>query len=69
MTSQAGKQRLQPHIAQNSRGEGNQTVKFGQLIKYNMKNIFMEKLYSKCDGETFPRSLSKKSKLSISLDQ
>ena len=44
-------------------------MKFGQLIEYNMKNIFVEKSYSKCAGETIPRPLSKKSKLSLSLDR
>ena len=41
---------------------------FGQL-RYNMRNIFLEKSYTKCGGETIPRLFSKKSKLSISLDQ
>ena len=44
-------------------------MKFGQLIEHNMRNIFVEKSYTKCGGETIPRSFSKKSKLSISLDQ
>ena len=44
-------------------------MKFGQLIEYNMRNIFVEKSYAKFGGETIPRPLSKKSKLSISLDQ
>ena len=52
-----------------SRSKGNQTMKFGQLIEYNMRNIFVEKSYAKCAGETIPRPLSKMSKLSISLDQ
>ena len=52
-----------------SRSKGNQSMKFGQLIEYNMRNIFLEKSYTKCGGETFPRPFSKKSKLSISLDQ
>ena len=26
-------------------------MKFGQLIEYNMKNIFIEKSYTKCGGE------------------
>ena len=43
-------------------------MKIGQLIDYNMRNIFVEKLYTKYAGETTPRPLSKKSKLSISLD-
>ena len=46
-----------------------QTMKFGQLTEYNTRNIFVEKSYTKCAGETIPRHLSKKSKLSISLDQ
>ena len=44
-------------------------MKFGQLIEYNMRNISVEKSYTKCAGETIPRPLHKKSKLSISLDQ
>ena len=47
-----------------SRSKDNQTVKFGQLIEYNMRNIFVEKSYTKCAGETNPRPLSKKLKLS-----
>ena len=43
-------------------------MKFGQLIEYNMKNIFLEKSYTKCGGETSPRPFSGKLKLSISLD-
>ena len=44
-------------------------MKFGQLIEYNIRNIFVEKSYTKYAGEAIPRPLSKKSKLSISLDQ
>ena len=44
-------------------------MNFGQLTEYNMRNTFVEKSYTKYAGETIPRSLSKKSKLSISLDQ
>ena len=44
-------------------------MKFGQLIEYNLKNIFLEKLYTKCGGETIPRPFFKKSKWSLSLDQ
>ena len=37
------------HILPNiSRNKGNQTMKFGQLIGYNMKNIFLEKSLIKC---------------------
>ena len=70
MTSQPGQQTIAIHILPNiSRSRGNQAMKFGQLIEYNMRNIFVEKSYTKCAGETIPRPLSKKSKLSISLDQ
>ena len=44
-------------------------MKFGQLIEYNLRNIFVEKAYTKCAAKTIPRPLSKISKLSISLDQ
>ena len=44
-------------------------MQFGQLIEYNMKNIFLEKSYTKCGGETSPRTFSGKFKLNISLDQ
>ena len=52
-----------------SRSKSNQAIKFGQLIEYNMRNIFLEKSYAKCGGEIFSRPFSKKSKLSISPDQ
>ena len=44
-------------------------MKFRQLIEYKMRNIFVEKSYTKYARETTHRPLSKKSKLSISLDQ
>ena len=52
-----------------SRSKDNQTMKFGQFIECNMRNIFLEKSYTKCDGETSPRPFSEKLKLSISMDQ
>ena len=68
MALQPGTQTI--HMLSNiSRSKGNQTIKFGQLTEYNMKNIFLEKSYTKCGGKTIPRPFSKKSKLSISLDQ
>ena len=58
------------HILTNIlRSKGNQEMKLGQLIQHNMRNIFLEKSCTKCGGETIPKSISKKSKLSISLDQ
>ena len=44
-------------------------MKFGQVIEYSMRNIFLEKSCTKCDGETSPRPFFEKAKLSISLDQ
>ena len=58
------------HILTNiSRSKGNQTMIFGHLIEYDMRTVFLEKSYTKCGGETTPRPFSKKSKLSIYLDQ
>ena len=65
MTSQPLKQT----IANISRIKGNQTMKFGQLIEYDMGNIFLEKSYAKYGGETIPRPFSKKLKLNVFLDQ
>ena len=65
-----GKNTIARHILPNIwRSKDNQTMKFGQLIEYNMRNVFLEKSYKKCIGETSPRPFYKKSKLSISLDQ
>ena len=44
-------------------------MKLGQLIECNMRNIFLEKSYTNCDGETSHRPFSEKLKLAISLDQ
>ena len=38
-------------------------------MEYNIRNIFLENSYKKCGGETSPTPFSKKSKLSISMDQ
>ena len=48
MTSQTGKKTVAIHILPNiSRGRDNKTVKLDQLIEYNMRNIFLEKSYTK----------------------
>ena len=52
-----------------SRSKGNQAIKFDQLIEYNIRNIFLEKSYTKLGREAIPSPFSKKSKLSVSLDQ
>ena len=69
ITPQSGKQTTALHLLPNiSRSKGNQTMKFGQLIEDNMRNI-LEKSHTKCRGQTIPRPFAKNPKLSISLDQ
>ena len=61
MTSQPGKQTIVIYIFPNiSRSNDNQTIKFGQLIQYNLRNIFFEKSFTKCGEETIPRPFSEK---------
>ena len=46
--SQTGKQITTMHILRNiSRSKGNHAMKFGQLIKYNVRNNFLQKLFTK----------------------
>ena len=48
MTSQPSLQTILIHILPKiSQSKGNQTMTFGQLIEYNKKNIFPQKLYRK----------------------
>ena len=55
MTLQNGQQTITIHILPNiSETKGKQTMKFDQVIEYNMRNIFLEKSYAKCDGEISP---------------
>ena len=62
-------------MSNTTRSKGNQTMKLGQLIESNMRNIFLEKSYkikiskSKYGGESSPRLFSEKLKLVISLNQ
>ena len=49
--------------------KGNQTMKFGQLIKYNMKNILFKNSYTNYGGEASSRPFYNKSKLNIFLGQ
>ena len=44
-------------------------MKFRQLIECNIRNIFLEKSYTKYGGETSPRPFYENLKLSISGDQ
>ena len=56
MMSQHWKQTIPIHILPNIlRSKGNQTMKFGQLVEYNMREFFFfEKSYTKCCGELSP---------------
>ena len=65
--SQPRKETITIHILSNIKG--NQTLKFDQLIEYKMTNIFLGKSCAKYGDETIFRPSSKRSKLSISLDQ
>ena len=70
MTSQRGLQTIAIYILTNiSRNKDNQEIKFGQLLEYNMRNIFLEQSYTECCGETIPRPFLENSKLIIPLDQ
>ena len=58
MTSQVGLQTFAIHILPNiSHSKGNQTMKFGQLIEHNKRNIFPQKLCGKWGRETSPKPL------------
>ena len=66
MTSQHGRKIITIHILPNiSRSKSNQTMKIGQLMEYNIRNIFIAKSYAKCSGQISPRPFSKKSYLWI----
>ena len=39
--------------------KNNRAIKFGQLKGYNIRNIFLEKSYTKCGGGTIPRPFLK----------
>ena len=69
MISRTGQQIITIHIFRSiSKSEDKQTVKLGHLIECNMRNIFLEKSYTKYGGEASPRPFYKISKLSISLN-
>ena len=58
MTSQPGYQTIAIHILPNiSRSKGNQTIKFGQVIQHNKKNIFIQKSFRKQNREISFRPL------------
>ena len=68
--SQPGQQLIEIKILLDiSKSKGNQTIKFVQLIEYNMRNAFLGKSCTKCDEETSLRPFHLKSSLNITLDQ
>ena len=55
MKSQTEQQVITIHILSNiSRSYTSQAKQFGQLIEYNMRNIFLKELYIKYGGEASP---------------
>ena len=68
--SSTGKQLITTHILPKIlKNKDDQKPKFGLLVEYKIGNISLKMLYTKYGGETSPRPISKRSKLSISLDQ
>ena len=67
MTSSKKKQKLTIHIFFNiSRRKDNRTMKSGQILEYNMRNIFLKNHTRNVVEKLVP---DKKSKLSVFLDQ
>ena len=67
MTSSTGKQKLTIHIFFNiSRRKDIRTMKSGQILEYNMRNIFLKNHTRNVVEKLVP---DKKSKLSVFLDQ
>ena len=55
MTSKTRKQTITIHILHNIlRSKGNQTMKFGQLVKYFVRNIFLQKSCRKWEMRLVP---------------
>ena len=55
MTSQPGLQSIAIHIWPNTlQNKGNQAMKFGQLIEYNKKNIFLKNYVENEAGRLVP---------------
>ena len=58
MTSQTGEQTITIHILPDiSRSNGNQTMVFGQLIEYSMRNIFSSNI-QKIKNEYYSGSIA-----------
>ena len=58
MTSSTQKQTITEHILPNiSRSKSNQAMKFSQLIKYNVRNIFLKKIMQRIRQVDYSLSL------------
>ena len=61
MTPSTGKLIITIHILSSIlRSKRNQIIKLGQVIECNIRNIFLEKSYTKWGGEIIPRPFSEK---------
>ena len=65
MTPQPWKQTIKIRLILSniSKSKNNQKMKFGHLLEYNMRNIFLKNSYAKGGGENIPRSFFKKIKI------
>ena len=59
MTSQTRQQTITIHILPNISSKPNQTMKFGQVIECNVRNIFLKKLYTASGVKLVPDSFIK----------
>ena len=57
MTSQPGLQKIAIHISPNISKSSWKAMKFGQLIEYNTRNIFLQKLWGTWGRATSSRPL------------
>ena len=70
LTSQPGKQTIAILILPNIlERKGHQIMKFGQLIEYNISNIFLENHTENSVEKLFPDPFLKNQKCSLSLDR
>ena len=71
MTSQPGKRTIAIYTLTNiSRSKGSWTINFGQLIEYNMRNIFADRYRNQTENveKLFPGPFLKNQNMNIFLD-
>ena len=70
MTSQPAQKAFGMHIFPNiSSRKGNQTMKFGHLIEYNMRKNFLKNYTQNVVEKLFPDPFLKNQNWSLSIDQ